>query len=174
MRRQLQTQVDALEATQTFPSQEALWRALAQTPWAKERGMTTRGLETKARRLEVVVKTPKGIGHRFGGGAAEPGPQPDQPDGEARGSSSESEKCGAVRKLAPQRLPLPSLRRVVPVRHHRLVDRVEAGSLRAAIDLKCLDCSDYQIAEVRHCTVTACPLHGVRPYQPAKKAAAQA
>jgi hypothetical protein len=170
----MQTQVDALEATQTFPSWEALWRAFAQTPWAKGQGFSARGLEAKARRLGVVVNTPKGIGHRFGGGAAEPGPQPDHLDEEAPGSSSESEKCGAVRKLAPQRLSLPLLRRVVPVRHHRLVDRVEAGSLRAAIDLKCLDCSDYQIAEVRHCTVTACPLHGVRPYQPAKKAAAQA
>ena len=166
MQEPMQAQVDTLEATQTFPSREALWRALAQTPWAKERGLTAKGLETKARRLGVVVRTPKAIGHRFVGGAAEPGPQPDQPDGEARGSSSESEKCGAVRKLAPQRLSLPLLRRVVPVRHHRLVDRVEAGSLRAAIDLKCLDCSDYQIAEVRHCTVTACPLHSVRPYQP--------
>jgi hypothetical protein len=166
MRGQLQAQVDALEAIQTFPSRKALWRALAQTPWAQERGLTAKGLEAKARRLGVVVKTPKGIGHRFVGGAAEPGPQPDQPDEEARGSSAGSEKCGAVRKTAPQRLPLPLLRRVVPVRHHRLVDRVEAGSLRAALDLKCLDCSDYQIAEVRHCTVTACPLHSVRPYQP--------
>jgi hypothetical protein len=162
----LQTRVDALEAAQAFPSRAALWRALAQTRWAQERGLTARGLEAKARRLEVVVKTPKGIGHRFVGGAAEPGPQPDHLDEEARGSSAGSEKCGAVRKPAPQRLSLPLLRRVVPVRHHRLVDRVEAGSVRAAIDLKCLDCSDYQIAEVRHCTVTACPLYGVRPYQP--------
>jgi hypothetical protein len=166
VREPMQAQVDALEATQTFPSRQALWRALAQTPWAKERGMTARGLETKARRLGVVVKTPKGTGHRFVGGAAEPGPQLNRPDGEARGPSTGSENCGAVRKLAPQRLPLPLLRLVVPVRHHRLVGRVEAGSLRAAVDLKCLDCSDYQIAEVRHCTVIVCPLHSVRPYQP--------
>jgi hypothetical protein len=166
VREPMQAQVDALEATQTFSSRKALWHALAQTPWAKEREMTVRGLETKARRLGVVVQTPKGIGHRFVGGAAEPGYQPDRPDEEASVPSESREKCGAVRKLAPQRLPLPLLRRVVPVRHHRLVDRVELGSLRAAIDLKCLDCSDYQITEVRHCTVTACPLHGVRPYQP--------
>jgi hypothetical protein len=55
---------------------------------------------------------------------------------------------------------------VTPARYRRLVDKVEDGSLQAAIDLKCLDCSDYQVAEVRHCTVTGCPLYSVRPYQP--------
>ena len=38
-------------------------------------------------------------------------------------------------------------------------------SLRASIDAKCYDCSNYQKEEVRHCTVTSCPLWYVRPWQ---------
>ena len=165
MRDQFREQVDALEAGSTFPSRQALWRALAQTPWAQERGLTERALETRAHRLGVAVRTPKGRGHRFKPGAAEPRSQTGL--GQAgHGSFPESAECGAVGKAAPQRLSLPLLRQVVPTRHRRLVDKVEDGSLRAAIDLKCLDCSDYQVAEVRHCTVTGCPLYSVRPYQP--------
>lgn len=43
--------------------------------------------------------------------------------------------------------------------------RLENGSLKAAIALKCLDCSSYQQNEIRHCACTSCPLFLVRPYQ---------
>ena len=165
MRDELQAQVDSLEARNTFPSRQALWRALAQTPWAQEKGLTERALETRAHRLGVAVRTPKGHGHRFRPGAAEPRSQASAGQ-VAHSSVTESAAGGAVGKAAPQRLSLPLLRQVVPTRYRRLVGKVEDGSLQAAIDLKCLDCSDYQVAEVRYCTVTGCPLHSVRPYQP--------
>jgi len=38
-------------------------------------------------------------------------------------------------------------------------------SLRKSIDAKCFDCSNYQMEEVRECTVLSCPLWYVRPYQ---------
>jgi hypothetical protein len=166
MNDELQAQVAALEAVNDFPSRQALWLALAQTPWAKGRGLTARALESRARRQGVTVRTPKAAGNRFGRGAAGPaGEHPDRPQA-ARRSSAGPAECGAALSTAPQRLSLPLLRRVAPARFRRLVGRVEAGSLRAAINLKCLDCSDYQVAEVRHCTVTGCPLFSVRPYQP--------
>ena len=40
-----------------------------------------------------------------------------------------------------------------------------AASKRQAIKAKCLDCSNLTVDEVRHCTVTGCPLWAYRPYQ---------
>jgi len=38
-------------------------------------------------------------------------------------------------------------------------------SLRAAIDLKCLECCAWQVSVVRHCHITSCALHAARPFQ---------
>jgi hypothetical protein len=42
-------------------------------------------------------------------------------------------------------------------------------SLRKSVDAKCFDCSNYQIEEVKYCTVTNCPLWHVRPFQDKKR-----
>jgi hypothetical protein len=68
--------------------------------------------------------------------------------------------------LARRKRPLPLVRAEVPPRWQGLVDWAERGSLVARIHLACLDCACWQEAEVRHCTVEACALHSVRPYQP--------
>lgn len=41
-------------------------------------------------------------------------------------------------------------------------------SPRAAIKAKCLTCCNFSREEVAGCTVTLCPLHAFRPYQPNK------
>ena len=44
--------------------------------------------------------------------------------------------------------------------------KVQAGtSLRAAIDLRCLDCCCWQPAEVKRCEINACSLWAIRPFQ---------
>ena len=43
------------------------------------------------------------------------------------------------------------------------------NSLRAAINAKCLDCSNYQKQEINQCTVKNCPLYKYRPYQRIKQ-----
>lgn len=40
-------------------------------------------------------------------------------------------------------------------------------SLRMAINAKCWECSCEQRSEIRDCSITACPLWPVRPYQSA-------
>lgn len=46
------------------------------------------------------------------------------------------------------------------------VDSLEGRlSAKKAIKAKCLECSAFQEIEVKHCTVTSCPLHPIRPYQ---------
>jgi len=63
----------------------------------------------------------------------------------------------------------------MPEIYRRTYDKAIKGSLRAAVNSKCLDCSCWQRKEVQDCLVLACPLWTVRPYQqkaiPAKKSA---
>ena len=48
-----------------------------------------------------------------------------------------------------------------------IMERAFAGksSPRAAIKAKCLDCCDFDRAEVSACAVILCPLNAYRPYQ---------
>ena len=38
-------------------------------------------------------------------------------------------------------------------------------SLRMAINAKCWECCGYSRNEVKHCGITDCSLHGLRPWQ---------
>jgi hypothetical protein len=46
-----------------------------------------------------------------------------------------------------------------------LVNKVEKGSMAAALKLMCLDCSSWVKPEIRDCVITSCPLYPFRPYQ---------
>jgi hypothetical protein len=147
---ELQAAVSALEAVGSFPSRSALWQALAQTDWARQWGLSAGALQRRASRLPIVIRTPD---------ARKTSREPS-----ATSNLANSTGKGHLAKFP--RTPLPVLRADVPARFHRLVDRVENGSLRAALDLKCLECSAWQPVEVRLCPIEACPLHHRRPYQP--------
>jgi hypothetical protein len=46
-----------------------------------------------------------------------------------------------------------------------LVDKVEKGSMAAALKLMCLECSSWVKPEIRDCVIHQCPLYPFRPYQ---------
>ena len=52
-----------------------------------------------------------------------------------------------------------------PTRWDSLMNRVEKGSLKAATTMKCLECCNFQTAEVRLCVCKDCPLWAHRPYK---------
>jgi hypothetical protein len=147
---ELQAAVSALEAGGSFPSRSALWQALARTDWARQLGLSAGALQRRASRVPIMIGTPD---------ARKTSREPSVTSNPAKSS-----RKGHLARY--RRTPLPLLRADVPARFHRLVDRVEKGSLRAALDLKCLECSAWQPAEVRLCPIEACPLHHRRPYQP--------
>lgn len=62
------------------------------------------------------------------------------------------------------RISLTILGNITPDRFKPVADRVKKGSMKAAIQLKCLDCCDYQTAEIRNCTCNDCSLWAFRPY----------
>ena len=50
--------------------------------------------------------------------------------------------------------------------YRRKYDKAMSGkSLRAAVDMKCLDCMCWQSTEIRNCNAVSCPLHPYRPYK---------
>lgn len=59
------------------------------------------------------------------------------------------------------------LDRSVPEKHKIATERALLGQLprSGAIKVKCLQCTNYDRDEVKHCTVFSCALHAVRPYQ---------
>ena len=65
---------------------------------------------------------------------------------------------------------IKKFRASMPERYRKSYDKALKGSLRAGINSKCLDCTNWQKEEIKHCQVLACPLFNVRPYNPAKKA----
>jgi len=42
---------------------------------------------------------------------------------------------------------------------------IRKESMRAAVNIKCLDCMCWQAAEVKRCEIVTCPLWRYRPYQ---------
>lgn len=52
-----------------------------------------------------------------------------------------------------------------PQRGETVALKIIDGSANAAIKLKCLECSNYQTLEVKHCQIPSCSLYAFRPYQ---------
>lgn len=103
-----------------------------------------------------------------------------KPGKRGRGALSEDQKA-AMQAARGKRVPrgekfaknselqagFDELRKEIPPRFLPLVDRMQAGSQKAAIVLHCLDCVGYSTSEVRHCSagVQKCAMWPFRPYQ---------
>jgi len=59
---------------------------------------------------------------------------------------------------------LKKLKEVTPQNLHNRVNKVKKGSLKSAVELKCLDCSGYVKKEVKNCCVYSCALWCFRPF----------
>lgn len=134
--------IDELEAAQTFSCLQELWTAVAATEWAKTRHvrpLSDQVAAIRAKELGIVLKTVRG--------RKEDHHVPRGPVVIAPAAVAE------VVAMMPAE-PTASVKK-----------KIAKGSLRMAIKLKCLDCSNFQKKEVRNCPVTSCPLWAVRPFQ---------
>ena len=57
----------------------------------------------------------------------------------------------------------------IPEKHNgayrRTYDKaIKHQSMKAAVSAKCLDCSNWQVLEIKQCDITTCPLWSYRPY----------
>lgn len=143
----LQVVVDELEAKQSFSSLAMLWKAVAETEWAKSlepRPLTAQVAMLRAKELGVVVKTVAGkIGK-----------------GRAPGGVASDKKKFSLPVLVEQ-----TASRETPSKYKDLLAKAQAGSRKAALKLKCLECSNWQPSEVAYCPILGCPLWQFRPYQ---------
>lgn len=148
--------VTQLEAEKEFGNPSELWAAVESTEWAKNlqpRPLTRQVAYIRAKELGIIYKTQPG----------KRGPRVMTEEQlarmrEGRGQRrSRSEKMGAFAESFEQ------MRKSFPAQFLPLIERAAKGSLRAALTLKCLECSAYQRNEVRQCEVFDCPLFPHRP-----------
>jgi len=67
--------------------------------------------------------------------------------------------------LPEQEKALQAIRGCAPSKLGVFRRAYRGGSLRAAINAKCLECIGYSAKEVRGCTSPGCPLWSARPYR---------
>lgn len=109
-------------------------------------------LQALAIKEKLEIETPKG---KKGGFA----------DGKRGKRGSRAEKFAksetAQAAIAQARKDIPKFAK----RHLPVVDDLAAGSMKAAIKLKCLECCNYNTAEIRECESDGCGLWLFRPYK---------
>jgi hypothetical protein len=139
--------LDLLESSTTFQSRRALWVAFEQTEFCRKRGIKVATIINRVKEFNIEVKTPAG----------------------KRGASLESFRAAGIplrkgKKVIPTDV-IEKIKKHVPEKYHKKLEKIQTGSLKSAIFLKCMDCSTYNMREVSRCTVYGCPLWPHRPFQ---------
>lgn len=143
---QFSAAIAEVEKAGPLASRSALWEAVAGTDWAKGIKLTAQVAMLKAKAMNIPCLTPLGKRGRSKGD----GPVPN------------------AGKRTAKRMPLElveGLKAVYDPGLHGKVNRAGNGSLKAAIALKCVDCSGGSKKEVSLCPVKNCALWYFRPYQ---------
>lgn len=153
---ELQAQLIQLEASQPegkFNNRSALWDALTETKWAKTRKprpLTGQVAMLIAKNNNLTISTP--VGKR----------------GREKGCAPINTKGGRKRRQMTKE-QADALYAATPKKFHKIVDRVVKGSVKARIKLNCLNCSNWQQTEVRHCGLLGCAWYSIRPYRTAEE-----
>lgn len=90
---------------------------------------------------------------------------------EARERINEGRKASRARVAEDANASMDALVRdqspgfTIPDRALRMINRARTGHVPSLIGVKCWDCSGWMQSEIRDCSLTACPLHAVRPYR---------
>jgi hypothetical protein len=152
---QLQDQIRELERAQPdgkFPNRSALWSALEATEWAKSRNprpLTGQVARVLAQHSGLTIATPVG----------------------QRGRQAGAPPIQGERKRRVISLDIVTdIKKRVPKEFHKVVDKAVGGSLKAVIKGVCLDCTNYQPAEVRNCELRGCIVWPFRPFKGKKNA----
>lgn len=157
-KKEFQAIVDKLEKDNTFESPSHLWIAVENTDWAKKqkpRPLTAAVAYQRYKAMGIVIKTKAGKrGRKAGQG---------MPAGSRKTKGGRAEKMKFYEpSFDGMRISLPL---VMEKRFAGTVEKAKKGSLKAAITLKCLDCTCYQPVEVKKCTVNDCALYPHRPWK---------
>lgn len=162
----LQKAIAELEASQTFPNRSALWLAVENSEFAKScqpRPLKGQVAMLKAEEFNLEIKTPKGLRGKTKGSGPVVG-------GGRKKKVFSFENVEKVLKAIPTRSTEPSDSSCVTRETlAKTIEKFRSGSLKAAVKLMCLSCSNWSKKEVRVCNIQSCPLHLFRPYKQEKK-----
>lgn len=157
---ELQEVITKLENSQKFENPSALWKAVEATDYAKNqepRPLTASTAYLRAKQFGIIIKTPGG--KRGRGPLSEEQKKAMQ---EARKTMTRRPRSEKMKEFSET---FEKLRKKVPARWQNLVKKAEQGSMKAAIALNCLECTVYQVPEIRDCCITGCPMFPHRPYK---------
>ena len=152
----LQKAIKMVEREQEFTTLGSMHEAAAEQynklPGVPEKIKTSVvGLRIKEFGLECKTKPGKRGQHMIGKRPA--------------GSRTRTSKADKFKSDPAIQRAFEEMRKGVPERFLPVIEKVEAGSRTAAVQLKCLDCCCWQTAEVRKCECFGCSLWAFRPYQ---------
>lgn len=149
-------QINNVETEREFRNRNELAEYIANTDWGKNfkpKPITASVviLRIEEFNLGSVIKTPKGKRGRQSGIAL---------SAEQKAAMQAGRQQKSISKDFIDRL-----KKNTPVTFHNVINRIQSGSIKAAIKLHCLQCSGYERNEVKHCQCLTCPLYAIRPYQ---------
>jgi hypothetical protein len=147
-----------LESKATFANPSYLWKAVEATAWAKAqlpRPLTASVAYVRAKELGIITKTKGG---KRGVGTL-------SPEHKAAMQAGRGQRKPRAEKMQGFTTTFKGLKEQTPTRWLPVVEKAEAGSLRAAISLKCLDCTCFQPKEIADCRCVECSLFPHRPYK---------
>lgn len=81
--------------------------------------------------------------------------------------AAEEARTAFVAQTLEKNPELKSHIQLVPLRYQHLLCEIFSGvnSRTKAVKAKCLDCSNYQVQEIKECPCKLCPLWNYRPYK---------
>lgn len=157
-RKLLEDVITKLEATNTYENRTALYKAvideLVRSHNYSPFSATTIYLRVeKDKTWTLPIKTPRGKrgGHLKG--------NPSALEEWKKTGESRQRKVDDCAKLIAWAMATKN-----PI-YIKLAKAVKRGSLKAAIKLKCIDCSNFQKEEIKHCQCFDCALWPIRPYR---------
>lgn len=157
----LTTIINRCEANKTYRNHSELFKDVASLYNDQHKTTLTPAIiYLRVNEWGIVLKTEKGKKGRQKGD----GPAISLDQRAARQPRSDK---FAASKVAQQSLGLlrAEVKREQNGRFLPLVKRLEGGSMKAAVALKCLDCCAGSVVDIKHCPCTSCPLYLFRPYQ---------
>lgn len=149
---ELQKVINELEKDRDFANLTELFTAVANSEWGRRNKITAGVVYLRVKEFNLKLKTQpgkRGAGNPHLATLKRSGPR-----------TKKSEKFAKHPEVFQR------LINAYPDSYHNLIGRLQKGSSKAAITLKCLDCCNLNKNEIKWCTIKECALWLIRPYQP--------
>lgn len=145
----LQKEIDVAESNNTFKNQTELFEFIANTDWAKKtykKPLSSAVLYLRYKQEALIVKTPKG---KRGRAAGTPINRTARKDKLAKNPNFK-ENIRLLKRNNPTAI--------------KTIDKMAAGSLKAAVRVNCLNCCGGDKKSASQCNVLSCGLYLFNPF----------